>query len=182
MRSRQKANLPLCSHSLPAHTESWASFPALMYSKYIFLFTFLWIVHFIGLVFRKPQLYECSLVLMYYYEVISSYSHLDHLCMHKCIYAFIYPPHTHTQTTLPSIVTQLSPTAGVYILRCVCLCVEERGCWRWQASGWRWQAAAVWIKGSVLVSDKHWISAIISPLLAWTWNWGPGLSSRTCLD
>lgn len=48
------------------------------------------------------------------------------------------------------------------------------------------KAAVVWIKGSVLVSDKHWISAVISPLLGPSLKPRSGtlltLRSRTCLD
>lgn len=38
-------------------------------------------------------------------------------------------------------------------------------------------AATVWITRLVLVSDKHWISAVISPSLAQSRNWDEGLSS-----
>lgn len=54
-----------------------------------------------------------------------SNSHLDHLCMHKCMSAFIQ---THTTKSA----TQLRPAAGV-CGRCVLVCWVARGCWqaRW---------------------------------------------------
>lgn len=65
---------------------------------------------------------------------------------------------THTAESA----TQLRPAAGV--------CApgvgvgEAGGCWQAALAGWRRQTGAPRIKGSAPVSDKHWISAVISPL------------------
>lgn len=98
---------------------------------------------------------------------------MNHLHMHKCRHAFI---EAHTRRQPASIVTQLSAAAGVCIPLCVCVFVmgaeEDRGTEGVSRHAGRLEmaaasaAAAVRIKGSMLVSDKHWISAVIWPSLA----------------
>lgn len=138
----------------PAHTESCTVISSLTYNRMNVVNELLCV--FPGLVLSCVSFWS-------EYIVIPSYSHLPHLCMHKCMHACC------------GIVTQLSTAAGVNILRCVWLLARRPA-----NDG---TATSVWIKGSGLVSDKHWISAVISLSLAQTWNWHQDVSSscfHTC--
>ncbi len=95
--------------------------------------------------------------------------------MYICIYL---PTHTHTHKLLYPALWRSWAQRLVSVSCGVCLCVMGgEGGLLADLLAEDGKAAAVWIKGSVLVSDKHWISAVISPLLAQAWNWEPGLSS-----
>lgn len=89
---------------------------------------------------------------------------MNHLHMHKCRHAFI---EAHTCRQPASIVTQLSAAAGVCIPLCVCLLwvlkkTEGLRGWRWQQHQQRFGLRDHFTS---LVSDKHWISAVIWPSL-----------------
>lgn len=108
-----------CSQRLQAHTECCESIPASLYTDYSRGGA--------SYCFRQADVrfnifpFLCMNCAIFYVnlnlDMIPSYSHFGHLCMHKCISTFVAPPHTHTyKHTPPGIVTQLNPAAVVYIL------------------------------------------------------------------
>lgn len=75
------------------------------------------------------------------------------VCINVCLHLY-----KHTRPSLRhSWGRQLVSVTGVR------LCVGWRGV-AGRLAGWRRQTGAAWITGSAPVSDKHWISAVISPL------------------
>lgn len=95
---------------------------------------------------------------------------MNHLHMHKCRHAFI---EAHTQTAGQHCDTAECSSWCVYPTVCVFVmgAEEDRGTEGVSRHAGQLEmaaasaAAAVRIKGSMLVSDKHWISAVIWPLL-----------------